>query len=307
MVSFLNSQNAQFATAIDGIQNALTKTETEMSSGLAVSTPSDAPDQVSAILQLHADIAQNTEIQQNLNNAKSQVTTADQSLSTASNILDQVAALASQGLGLNASSDSRSTLAAQVQSLMQEMVSISNTQQDGQYIFSGDSNQNPSYQYDPNSPTGVDRLQVSSATQQVQDGSGGSFAVASTANQIFDARDSSDNPTTGNVFAAMNAVRTALLNNDTTGLETAQSSLQSAVSYLSNQQAFYGNAENRITSSLTQAANTSTSLQTDLSNRQDADETSVILQLQQYSTTLQAAIAAQAKMPTTTLFDDLPQ
>ena len=306
MVSFLNSSNQQFVTALDGIQSALTKTETEMSSGLAVSNASDAPDQVSSILQLHADIQQNTQIQQNLNTAKSDVTTADQNLSTASSILDQVQTLASQGLGLGTTAANRGTLASQVESLMQQMVSISNTQVAGRYIFSGDADQNPSYQYDANSPTGVDRLQVSSSTHQLQDGSGGSFSTSLTANQIFDARDSSDAPTSGNVFAAMNAVRVALLNNDTAGLQTAESSVQSASSYVSQQQGFYGTTENRITSSLTQAGNASTSLQTDLSNRQDANETAVILQMQQYTTTLQAAIAAQAKMPTTTLFNDMP-
>ena len=305
MVSFLNSSNQQFVTALDGIQSALTKTETEMSSGLAVSSASDAPDQVSSILQLHADIQQNTQIQQNLNTAKSDVTTADQNLSTASSILDQVQTMASQGLGLGTTAANRGTLASQVESLMQQMVSISNTQVAGRYIFSGDADQNPSYQYDANSPTGVDRLQVSNSTRQLQDGSGGSFSTSLTANQIFDARDSSDAPTSGNVFAAMNAVRVALLNNDPAGLQTAESSVQSASSYVSQQQGFYGTTENRITSSLTQAGNTSTSLQSDLSNRQDANETAVILQMQQYTTTLQAAIAAQAKMPTTTLFNEM--
>ena len=305
MVSFLNSSNQQFVTALDGIQSALTKTETEMSSGLAVSTASDAPDQVSSILQLHADIQQNKQIQQNLNTAKSDVTTADQNLSTASSILDQVQTMASQGLGLGTTAANRGTLASQVESLMQQMVSISNTQVAGRYIFSGDADQNPSYQYDANSPTGVDRLQVSNSTRQLQDGSGGSFSTSLTANQIFDARDSSDAPTSGNVFAAMNAVRVALLNNDPAGLQTAESSVQSASSYVSQQQGFYGTTENRITSSLTQAGNTSTSLQSDLSNRQDANETAVILQMQQYTTTLQAAIAAQAKMPTTTLFNEM--
>jgi flagellin-like hook-associated protein FlgL len=101
-------------------------------------------------------------------------------------------------------------------------------------------------------------------------------------------------------------VRVALQNNDTTALQTAQANLQTAASYLNQQQEFYGNVENRITASLTNVNNASVSLQTNLSNRTDADETAVIVEMQQYTTTLQAAIAAEAKMPTTTLFDELP-
>lgn len=305
MVSFLNASSQQFVTSMDALQSSLAKTENEMSTGLAVSSPSDAPDQVSPILQLHANIQQNTQIQQNLTVAKAEVNTADQSLSSAGTILNQIQTLASEGLGLNATTDTRSALADQVAGLMQQMVSLSNTQVDNRFIFSGDNDGSPSYQYDANSPTGVDRLQISGSTRQIQNASGGTFAVAQSANQIFDARDSSDNPASGNVFAAMNAVRTALLNNDTAGLQSAVGTVGSASSYLSQQQIFYGNAENQISAALTQAGDNSTSMQADLSGRQDADETSVILQLQQYTTTLQAAIAAQAKLPTTTLFNSM--
>jgi flagellar hook-associated protein 3 FlgL len=197
-------------------------------------------------------------------------------------------------------------MADQVATLMQQMVGISNTAVNGKYIFSGDNGGSPSYSYNASSPTGVDRLQVSGSTQQAQDGSGGSFSIGLSANQIFDARDSSDNPTQGNVFKAMNDVRTALLNNDTTGLQTALSSVQGASAYLNQQQGFYGSVENRLTSALDQASSQNISLQADLSSRQDVDETKAILEMQQYTVTLQAAIAAESKMPTTTLFNDLP-
>jgi flagellar hook-associated protein 3 FlgL len=271
-----------------------------------VNRPSDAPDQVSAILQLHANIQQNQQLTQNLTQVQGQVQTADTSLSSGISLLDQVMTLATQGLSTSATAASRSTAAGQVAGLMQEMVGISNTAVDGQYIFSGDNSGSPSYQYDANSPMGVDRLQISTSTQQVQDGSGQSFSSGLSANQIFDARDSSDNPTSGNVFAAMNAVRVALQNNDTSGLQTALSSVQSASTYLNTQQGFYGNVENRLTTALSDASTQSVSLQTDLSNREDTNETQAIVQMQQYTTTLQAAIAAEAKMPTTTLFNDLP-
>ena len=233
---------------------------------------------------------------------QSQAQTADQNLSTANNIMDQVAALASEGLGLDSTAQSRQQLGAQVTSLLQQMVSISNTSVDGSYIFSGDSDQNPSYQFDPTTNT-VTRLQIATATRQVQDGSGGTFAVGLSANQIFDSRDALDNPISGqNVFDAIQSVITALNNNNTPALQTSVGVVPSATSYLSQQQSFYGNVETRISSSLTNAANLNVGYQRDLSNRQDADATSAIIEMQQYTTTLQAAIAAQAKMPTTNLF-----
>jgi flagellar hook-associated protein 3 FlgL len=302
MISALTPAGLQFVSSVNSLQGRLNKVQNELSSGLAVTQPSDAPDQVSAILQLHANIQHNQQVQSNLNSINGEVTTADQSLSSAITLLDQVQSLATEGVGLNQTQATRTTLAAQVQDVMQQMVSLSQTQVSGSYIFSGDADQSPSYQFDANSPTGVDRLQVSSSTRQIEDATGNTFSAGLSANQIFDVRDSSDKPTIGNVFAAMNAVRVALLNNDATGIQSGAAAVTGASTYLNQQQGFYGTVENRITSALSAASSTGLSYQTDLSNRQDADETTSILQMQQYSTDLQAALASEAKMPQTSLF-----
>jgi flagellar hook-associated protein 3 FlgL len=303
MVSGLNPSGLQFVNSVNDLQARLAKVQTELSSGLKVQTAADAPDQVSDILQLHANIQRNQQVQNNLTAVKGEATTADQALSNAISMLDQVQTLATQGLSINQTAATRQTLAGQVQDLMQQMVSLSQTSMDGRYIFSGDADQNPSYQFDANSPTGVDRLQLSSSTRQTEDAYGNKFPVALTASQIFDARDSSDKPTVGNVFAAMNAVRVALLNNDTTALQTAQGSVKDASDYLNQQQAFYGNVENRVSAALDQASTMNVAYQQDLSNRQDADATSDIVEMQQYMTNLQAAMLSEAKMPQTSLFN----
>jgi len=93
--------------------------------------------------------------------------------------------------------------------------------------------------------------------------------------------------------------------NDTSGLQTAAASLTTASTYLNQQQTFYGNAENRITAAQTEASSQNVSLQSNLLNLVGADEATSIVQLQQGATNLQAAMAAYAKVPQTTLFDML--
>ena len=305
MISGLNATGLRFVNSVDNLQQQLAQVQAELASGLKVNNVADAPDQVSPILQLHARISQNQQIQENLTTTQGTVQTADSSISSAITLLDQAQTFAAEAQGTAQTAATRATLASQVQGVMQQMISISQTQVDGKYIFSGDADQSPSYQYDANSSTGVDRLQVSSLTRQAQDGNGNSFAIGLTANQIFDARDSNDAPTTGNVFAALNSLRVALTNNDTAGIQTSQGALSSASTYVNTQQGFYGNVENRITSAITSAQNSSVSLQQDLSNRQDADATSDIVEMQQYTTTLQAAMASEAKIPQQSLFSEL--
>jgi flagellar hook-associated protein 3 FlgL len=303
MNSILSSSNLTFVNNVNSLQQSIGNIESELASGFSVAVPSDAPDEVSPILQLHANIQQNQQIQNNLTLVQAGAQTADQNLSAGSTVLNQVATLAAEGQGLNSSPSSRAALAAQVGGLLQQMVSISNTNVDGSYIFGGDEAQNPSYQFNSATNT-VTRLQVTGATAQAQDGSGGTFATGLSANQIFDVRDSTDTPIAGqNVFSAISAVITALNNNDSTGLTAATSNLQSSGAYLSQQQTFYGGVENKITASLTTLTSQNLSYQTELSNRQDVNETSAIVALQQYNNTLQAALEAQAKIPQTNLFN----
>jgi flagellar hook-associated protein 3 FlgL len=305
MIAGLNASGLQFVNNINNLQEKLSDVQAELSSGLKVNNVSDAPDQVSPILQLHASIAQNQQVQNNLTTTQGEVNTADSAVSNAITLLDQAQTLATQGLGTNQTAATRATLSSQVAGIMQQMVSISQTQMGGKYIFSGDGDQSPSYQYNASSPTGVDRLQVSTSTRQAQDANGNTFSVSMTANQLFDVRDSTDAPTTGNVFAALNNLRVALNNNDTAAIQQSQAALSDASNYLNTQQGFYGSVENHISSALTNAQNASVSMQQDLSNRQDADATSDIVQMQQYLTNLQAAMLSEAKMPQQSLFNEL--
>ena len=57
----------------------------------------------------------------------------------------------------------------------------------GRYIFSGDQDSQASYAFDSTQPEGVQQLLTGSSTRMIQSVDGTSFAVALTAQQIFDA------------------------------------------------------------------------------------------------------------------------
>jgi flagellin-like hook-associated protein FlgL len=83
-------------------------------------------------------------------------------------------------------------------------------------------------------------------------------------------------------------------------------SIQTASAYVNQQAGFYGTAENRISSAIDLANKFQVQAQTQLSSLQDADIPTVATELTQLTTNLNAAMAAQAKRPVTTLFDYLP-
>jgi flagellar hook-associated protein 3 FlgL len=160
MISGLTPANDQFLASVENIQTQLNQAQLELSSGLRVNKASDAPQQIGDIFQTRADLANATQAEQNLNLVKAQADAADSALQSAVQLLDNAAALGVEGGGnlSTANPTQQATLASQVQGLISQMVAISRTAVDGVYIFSGDQGGSPSYQVDPASPNGVDRL-----------------------------------------------------------------------------------------------------------------------------------------------------
>ncbi len=307
MISGLSAANDQFLASMNILQNNLSQADEQLSSGLRVNQASDAPQSVEDIFVTRAELGQETQVAQNLTTIQGQVQTADSSVQTAIQLLNQAIAIGSQGASNTSSSTSQQTLASQVQGLETQLVSIANTEVGGVYVFSGDASGSPSYQVDTSSPTGVDRLLTpQQATLQVAGPSGVTFQVSMTAQDLFDQRDSSDNPTANNAFAALKGLTLALQSGNATNITQALGVLQGAANYVDAQAGFYGAAENQITSALNLAQKFQVQDQTQLSNLQDADATSLAVQVTQASTALDAAMAAQAHKPTSTLFDYLP-
>jgi flagellin-like hook-associated protein FlgL len=107
------------------------------------------------------------------------------------------------------------------------------------------------------------------------------------------------------VFAALNSLRLGLLNNDTGQIASSLTLVQSATDHLNVEEAFCGNAEQRITDATNYASSNDTTLQTQVSQIQDADAVSAALELTQDNTQLQAAFEMQAKLPASSLFNYL--
>jgi len=306
MVTGLNPANEQFLASVNNLQTSLNNAQNQLSSGLKVNKASDAPQEIADIFQARAELAGVNQISTNLATVKAQVDAADSSLQTAVQLLQNAAVLGVQGATTTATPTQQAALASQVQDLESQLVGLSRTQVNGVYIFSGDSSNSPAYQIDPNSPTGVDRLLTSSATAQIADSTGVTFQISKTAQDLFDNRDANDNVTPQNAFAALHNLQVALQGGDPNAISQAITGVNTAGDYLNQQLSFYGAAQNHITSSIDLAQKFQVQTQTQLGALQDADVAAEALQLSQATTSLDAAMAAQSKRPTTTLFDYLP-
>jgi len=311
MISNLEGQAQIFLANVGRIQQNLADANQQVSSGLRISVPSDDPDEIAPLLQLRADLAQNTQIQSNLVLAQTDASSADNVLSSAIQLMNQAQTLATQATDTTLDASDRVSIGNQIQSIQQQMIALSNTQVQGRYIFSGDQDQTPAYQINTGADpigNGVTQISTSPSTRQVQDPTGGAFSVSETAQEIFDSRNDDGTCAPGNVFASLNALRLACQNatgSDTSAIQAAAANLQQASAQLNSAQGFYGNVENRIQDATSFATAYNTQLQTEISAKQDADIPTATLELTQSNTQLEAALTMQGKMPTSTLFNYL--
>jgi flagellar hook-associated protein 3 FlgL len=313
MITNLDPSSALFAANLNSLEQRLDTANEQISSGKKINVASDAPDQIGELLQLRADQQHNSQVQSNLSLAQTNATAADNALQSAIQLMNTATQLATQGANETQTAATRTDLAQQVQSLQEEMVAYSQTQVQGNYIFSGDQPQGPQYQLDLSAPKGVDQLSIAASTQQIEDPAGGSFPASMTAQQIFDDTDTVTDadgnttvvPASDNVFNALNTLRVALLKNDQTGIANSLSLIRDASNQLNAADAFYGAVENRVQDATNFATNYGTQLQTEIGNMQDTDIPTADMQLTQDETQLEAAFTIQGKMPTSTLFNYL--
>ena len=300
MLESVDSSSRQFLIAGERLTERIDRAQRQISSGKRIETASDAPDQVGELLQVRSAIAENQQTQSNLAAYKLEEDVAANALDQATSVIESVKSLTSIALNGNLSPAMQANLIEQVQSFMQDMVGVANTQVNGRYVFSGDADQSAPYQLDLTQPNGITAYAGSASTRQARHPDGSSFAIARTAPEIF------DSPTAGDsVFGGMSRLLEALIANDSTQVQNALSNLQTAEDHLHTQAAFYGMAQNRIGQANDYATNRDTQLQTQLSAIQDADVTAAILELQDAQFQRQAALSARARVPPTSLFDYL--
>ena len=300
MVSLI-SNNESFLSSLSNVEARILKDQLQVSSGLALQQVSDNPGEVSALLQVKAAVAHNTQLQYNLGRVTTEVNSAEGAINSAVSLMDRARQIATEGASSLTGSTTDSQLANQVKDIITEMQGLTNTQVEGRYVFSGNSDQTPPYAgVDLAQANGVGAYQGSNATRTIEHPNGSTFAVSLTAQQIFDG----GGPSTS-VFQSLTGLYNALMNGDSSAIAAATSNIATATTYLDGQQATYGDIQNQVADATTYQSNLNVQLQQQLSTLEDADTARAITDMQQATVAEQAALQSHAALPTKTLFSYL--
>jgi flagellar hook-associated protein 3 FlgL len=259
----------------------------QVSTGKSVNVPSDNPTAAAEMVQNTIETGDVDQYTKNISSVQSTVQSASSALSSVVTSLTQAVSLGTEGAnGTNSAAD-RQALAQQVQGILASVVSLANTSVSGTYLFGGTSTATP-YTADPSAPTGY-TYNGNSDSNSVQVGDDTSVQVDLPGSQIF-------SNSTNNVLGALSSLATALQSGTSAQIATATASVDSAVNFVGQQQVFYGNTEQQLTTQGTYLQEDTVSLASQENNLIGVDEATAATNLSQAETDNNAALAAAAKV-----------
>ncbi len=260
----------------------------ELSTGRRVNLPSDDPGAAAADVQNQAYQAQNDQYLQNTSNLDGMFQTADSALSSVVTALNQAVSLGTEGAGGTLSASQQQALAVQVQGIQSQVVQLANTSYEGSYLFGGTATQSAPFSLDPTSPSGVS-YSGNNGVNSVEIASGRTIQTNLPGSQIFQG-------SSGNVMGSLQQLVTALQSGDSTSIGTATTAISSALSNLSEQRMFYGNAVDQLNANQTSLQQEQVNLQTQDTNLVGADEATAATDLSQAQASQSATLAALAQI-----------
>ncbi|MGE0189018.1 MAG: flagellar hook-associated protein FlgL [Steroidobacteraceae bacterium] len=119
-------------------QTEMSKTQTEVSSGLRVQTPSDDPVAAVKILQLEQSKSANAQYGTNISTATTRLEQEEQALADSNNVLQRVYELAIQANSSALSQSDRQSIATELGVLNKQLVDVANRKDaNGEFLFAG--------------------------------------------------------------------------------------------------------------------------------------------------------------------------
>jgi flagellar hook-associated protein 3 FlgL len=300
MIRGPDARSDKFLTDLSEITRRLQQAQNQITSGKRINRVSDAPDDISRLLQMRSELSSNEQIRFNLGRVQSEVDGAEQALTHAINILERVAVLGAQGGSSTTSQSDRSILGFEVSTMLQQLVNVSATILEGRYIFSGDNDGTAPYELDLNLDDPFSPYQGTASTRQAQHPSGRRFPVSTTAEDIF------DNPDPGkSVFRSVNDLRLAMRDGDVQAVLDAVANVRTALGHLNEKLAFYGTLQNQVREGVEYANSQELRLNQQISSVQDADLTAAILEFNEAQFQQQSALQVEGNRSRRSLFDFL--
>ena len=248
---------------------------------------SDDPTALMDAMQVKTAMAQMDQYGRNLQSADSWFNTSESALSQVLDLVARAREITTTMGSDTQTAETRNSAAVEVGDLLDQVISLGNTQQSGRYIFAGfKTNTTP---FTKVTAGGIETAQYNGDTNnfQVQIGKGENLTVGENGQAVL--MDST-------VFSTLGNLKKALENNDGAGISAQLDNLTTVEDHLNAQISDIGAKQNRAQVKESAFNQLNTDLQAQLSAAQDTDMAEVVIQLNAKQVTYQAALAAAARI-----------
>jgi flagellar hook-associated protein 3 FlgL len=276
--------------------------QSEVSSGLSVSAPSDNPEAMENTLDYQAQNAAQTQYTSNITTLQSRADSVYSVLQSMQTLISQANEIATDASNSTTSASEMTDYAGQVNDLINSAVQLVNTQDPstGQYLFGGTaSTQTPfttttdangdvtAVTYNGNSS--VNSYPIGSGTTVSVDIPGANTTGSGTPGLVTDSQTGAD------LFNHLIALRNDLSSDNTSAISGADTTgLQDDENNILYQVSSNGAVQSQLTAASNLASSTSTNLNTMISNTSSSDMVQTMMQLSQTQTAYQAALESGA-------------
>ncbi len=280
---------------LDSSQSTL---ETELSTGLSFTQPSDNPTGMATVLNLVSQSQEQAQYEANATTAL-QVSQAAYSglnqLNTLSNAVDEIA---TEGASGTSNASQLQGYATQIDAYLQQAVQLGNSQFEGNYLYAGTAVNQAPFQ------TTVDASGQTTAVTYAGNTSQAAIPV-STSSSISPSTSGTTNQALATFMNQLISLRDALQNGDSAGIASAQSDLTSSSESIIAAAADSSAVQSAIQSVQSQATSMQQTLGTTISGDSGADVAVATTQLTEAQTAYQAVLESSARIMQTTLLNYL--
>ncbi|HEY3277225.1 MAG TPA: flagellar hook-associated protein FlgL [Syntrophorhabdaceae bacterium] len=282
-----NYKFESFKNSVLTLQKKLQRNQDQVSSQKKILAPSDDPVGTSQYIQLTAQQGRNEQYVKTLD----RLTTLSGMWETAETNIADVLTQAKQ-LAVNMASDTvdaetRKSAVSEVEGMMEQLVTIGNSSISGTYIFGGKKTDLPPFTLDKATYTVT--YNGTSDVPQVNVAAGQTVNLGMAGNKVFGSG-------TADIFTALKDMRTALINNDRTGIQHSLDTVDAAVNLTSNNLSYIGTYSRNIENLGSLTGDNTLQLQTNISKLMDVDMISALSDYNLLSTAYETALTVMGKM-----------
>jgi flagellar hook-associated protein 3 FlgL len=284
---------------LEAAQGRMDKLQNQMSTGNAITKPSDDPVAIENSLRLKSSISQVEQWKGNADEALSYMETTDSTLGDMTSMLQRIQELTVQAAnGTNDDTD-RKNISAEVGQLTDQLRMIANNKIGTKFVFGGIRSDQPPL------ASGSNTWEGNPKPIQYEIGNDLKLPISINGNELFMVQPDATDPTINKsgFFDTLDQLKTDLDNNNTAGIESAIGDLEKLADNVLNQRASLGAKSNRMTALRDQLDVTSLNMSDNLSKIEDADFAKSVIDFKNAENVYNAALSVGAQIIQPSLVD----